>query len=70
MRIFNFRKSKQIVTVSILHRRPEHPEIVEFLNVYKLENNPELDLKLLMQDSFQKAHPDWTILGVNLQYNK
>lgn len=70
MRIFNFRKPKQTVTVSILHRRTEHPDTVEFMNIYKLENDPNLDLKELMHNAFQKAHPDWTILGVNLQQNE
>jgi hypothetical protein len=67
MRIFNFLRPKQTVTVSILHRRSDHPETVEFMNIYRLENNPDLDIKELMQTAFQKAHPDWAILGVNMQ---
>jgi hypothetical protein len=67
MRIFNFRKPKKTVTVSILHHRAEHPDNIEFMNIYRLENNPDLNLKELMQEAFQKAHPDWTILGVNMQ---
>jgi len=67
MRILNRRKSKETVTVSILHRRADYPENIEFMNVYKLVQNPKLDIKTTMQDAFQKAHPDWKILEINLQ---
>jgi hypothetical protein len=67
MRILNRRKTKETVTVSILHRRSNYPENIEFMNVYKLVQNPELDLKSTMQNAFQKAHPDWKILEINLQ---
>jgi hypothetical protein len=43
---------------------------VKFMNIYRVENNPERDLKSLMYKAFNKAHPDWDVLEVNLRKTK
>jgi len=67
MKLFNSKKSKKSVTVSILHRRSDHSKKVKFMKTYRVANNPKLDLKRIMYKAFNKAHPDWKILDVNLK---
>ena len=65
----NFNKSNGVGTISILHCRPDYPREVEFLNIYRVKNNPELDLKTIFYKAFSKAHPDWSILEIKLAYD-
>ena len=67
MGLFNQKKSDGLVTINILHRRPQYPKDTEFLNSYKVKNNHELDLKEIFYEAFTKAHPDWAILEIRLQ---
>ena len=70
MKLFNQKKSGEYVTVKILHQRPGHPKNVEFMKIYCVANNPKLDLKRIMYKAFNKAHPDWKILEINLRKEK
>jgi hypothetical protein len=67
MKLFNQKKSKESVTVNILHRRSDHPKNVKFMNTYCVVNNPKLDLKRTMHKAFNKAHPNWKIVEIDLR---
>jgi len=67
MKLFNRKKSKEVVTVNILHRRSGQPKNMEFMQTYRIANNPKVDLKKTMHKAFNKAHPDWKILEVDLR---
>jgi len=67
MKLFNRKKSKESVTINILHRRSDHPKNVKFMNTYRIANNPKIDLKRTMYKAFNKAHPDWKILEIDLR---
>ena len=70
MKLFNKKKSKESVTVNILHRRSDYPRNVTFMNTYRIANNPKLDLKRTMYKAFNNAHPDWKVLEINLRKEK
>ena len=37
------------------------------MQTYRIANNPKVDLKKTMHKAFNKAHPDWKILEVDLR---
>lgn len=67
MGLLNFKKSNGLVTISILHSRSHYPKDITFVNIYKVENDSELDLTTIFHEAFHKAHPDWSILEIKQQ---
>jgi len=67
MGLLDLKRSNALVTITISHRRPHYPKGVEFMNIYNVKNDPELDLKAIFYEAFNRAHPDWSILEIKLQ---
>ncbi len=66
MRLFNHKNSDGVVTVNILHRRPNYPKGTKFMNCYKVKQDSELDMKTVFYEAFTKAHPNWSILEITV----
>ena len=69
MKLIRRNKSNSDVTVGILHQKPNNKN-VKFLNVYRVKNDPKIDIKSTMTKAFKKAHPDWHISKIGLRKEK
>jgi hypothetical protein len=67
MKLFKQKNSDGVVTVNILHCRPNYPKDTKFLNNFKVKYDPELDMKTIFYEAFTKAHPNWSILEITMQ---
>jgi hypothetical protein len=69
MQLLNRKKSNGTITVSILHNKPNKKKI-DFLKVYRIKNNPEINVKSVMTKAFKQAHPNWHISDVTIKKEK
>ena len=66
MGLFNHKKSNGLVTINILHRRPNYPKGTKFMKSYKVKPDSEIDMKTIFYEAFTKAHPNWSILEITM----
>lgn len=55
--------------ITILHNRPKYDNRVKFIYSYEVEinDNSKIDLTRLFRESFNEAHPTWSILKINVR---
>jgi hypothetical protein len=70
MKLFNQKNSGGVVTINVRNCRLDYPKETEFMNIYKVKHDPELDMKKIFHEAFTRTHPNCSILRITMQKRK